>query len=198
MEKKQAKRNTSLALQILIGVLIAQLLNLMGTFLGAILQNKGILDDTGTVWYTVAIWFTASCGATMILSAILEKNWISICAVGGIHIGILLCINMLLMNNGFSGIGKGIAAIAVGLIPSFFLLRNKRSVKKNFIICVNLPFFNLHHISVTKRYLLVCKFVFKIIFHILIIAHICKFCNIKCRFGNLYFLNDILQFIYKY
>ena len=116
------KNNHSMIVAILWGFAISVLFSILGAAIGACVLDIGSVNEKGILWISGLTWsISVFCG--IMLSLRLYKNKIVIVTgvVSGIYILVLTVVNILFLNQKFSGLGVAVISVLAGAFAAAML-----------------------------------------------------------------------------
>lgn len=136
MKKKtfELKNSTNIIIPIMSGVIISLIISVLLMIAGSIMMNNEVVGETSLPWIVMIIWPISVCVGTIIPTFACKINKIVIPSVTALlYLVVLISIKMLFIDSDFTGIGQGIAAIVVGVLPSLFIItQNKPGKSKKY------------------------------------------------------------------
>ena len=128
---KQSAKNNDCLLAVSLGVCAALFLTLIGAAVIASMINRGILEANNISLILIGVWFISSFAGMFLYSKVTKTKSIPVALIiAGIYTFVLLGVKIIMFDAPFAGIGKGIAAILVGVLAGSVLFLKQKSVNK--------------------------------------------------------------------
>lgn len=128
---KQSAKNNDFLLAVSLGVCAALFLTLIGATVIASMINRGILEANNISFISIGVWFVSSFAGMFLYSKFTKTKSIpAALMIAGIYTFVLLGLKIIMFDAPFAGIGKGIAAILVGVLAGSVLFLKQKSVNK--------------------------------------------------------------------
>ncbi len=115
LKRKQGGKS-AVGRDILLSLLVSIAVFIVGAIVITALVSSGTVEGTGFQPYAIAV-LTASTFLGS-LAAVQNQNWMVVAASAGIYYILLVCINIVLFDGSFAGLGWGTAAVAFGVLAA--------------------------------------------------------------------------------
>lgn len=113
------------------GLLVAILFTILGAAIGAAILNSGSVPENSGTWISAIIWAISSfCGIMISLKLTKEKILLTAGITAAVYLLMLMAVNLLIFQQRFMGLWKGIIAVLVSFLVSILLNLNSPKVKQ--------------------------------------------------------------------
>lgn len=113
------------------GLLVAMLFTILGAAIGAAILNSGSIPENACSWISVIIWTISSfCGIMLSLKLTKDKMLLSAGITAAVYLLMLMAVNLLIFQQRFVGLWKGIIAVSVSFLVAILLNLNRPKVKR--------------------------------------------------------------------
>ena len=113
------------------GLLVAILFTILGAAIGAAILNSGSVPENSGTWISAIIWAISSfCGIMLSLKLTKDKMLLTAGITAAVYLPMLMAVNLLIFQQRFMGLWKGIIAVLVSFLVSILLNLNSSKVKQ--------------------------------------------------------------------
>lgn len=113
------------------GLLVAILFTILGAAIGAAILNSGSVPENSGTWISAIIWAISSfCGIMLSLKLTKDKMLLTAGITAAVYLLMLMAVNLLIFQQRFMGLWKGIIAVLVSFLVSILLNLNSSKVKQ--------------------------------------------------------------------
>lgn len=113
------------------GLLVAILFTILGAAIGAAILNSGSVPENSGTWISAIIWAISSfCGIMLSLKLTKDKIFLTAGITAAVYLLMLMAVNLLIFQQRFMGLWKGILAVFTSFLIAIFLNLNRPKAKR--------------------------------------------------------------------
>ncbi len=134
MSKIIKKRNTSMPIAVMGGVIVSLIVTVVGMMISTQLLNSSRITENMMSFICPVIWFLSSCFGGIAASIIESKNFLLTSTLSAtVYFAVLFTLSAMFFEGNYNSIGWGILSVLLGIIPGLFLfLKKSKSAKVKF------------------------------------------------------------------
>lgn len=128
---KEQKMN-SMWVAIAYGSVIAILISLLGSIIGAILMNRELIGESAAFILPIIVWIASGFTGTMVAAKLARSRYLLVAGITAlIYLFVLISVSILIFDGKFTALWQGIVSVLAGGGLSLILSSRKNTGKKH-------------------------------------------------------------------